>query len=58
MDKRETIYCDCHGTVSMGYRVGDKVVWFDNRHGEKHQVSIVVANMNVTLDRGHRGMPN
>ena len=39
MEGREPIYCDCHGPVHgvvMGYRSGDRVVWYDKRHGQNH----------------------
>lgn len=36
MDKREPIYCTCHGDVVMGYRLNGQIVWYDVRHGEKH----------------------
>ena len=36
---RTAIYCDCHGSpggVVMGYREGDRIIWYDRRHGERH----------------------
>lgn len=34
--QRVPIYCSCHGDVVMGYRVNGQIVWYDERHGERH----------------------
>jgi hypothetical protein len=39
-DIRTPLFCDCCGSVVMGHMVGNKIVWYDKRHGEKHVVSV------------------
>ena len=35
-NKRQPIYCSCHGDVVMGYRENGQIVWYDQRHGQRH----------------------
>lgn len=40
--KRTPLYCDCHGDVVMGYLIGNKVFWYDSRHGVRHSISVEI----------------
>ena len=59
MNQREPVYCDCCGTVVMGYRTQDSrkgyilIVWFDQRHGVRHTVAIVVAPLDNSQKKGN-----
>jgi hypothetical protein len=51
VDKREAIYCSCHGDVVMGYRVNQQVIWYDTRHGVRHFSAIPVPTAEGDLDK-------
>jgi hypothetical protein len=38
----QAIYCDCHGTVKMAVRRGDRIIIRDRSHGDNHTAVILL----------------
>lgn len=45
MNQREPVYCDCCGKQVMGYRIGGRVVWYNESHGVRHTVAIALEGL-------------
>ena len=48
-EERIPVYCDCHGTEIMGYKVDGNIIWFDERHGERHFKAVNSPSIKVEI---------